>query len=662
MAQRTALLLGGTKMVERHLRRALPADVDMIEMRTIEAAMRRLEDDSVAILVFGPTLRRSLALVTTLRSDPRTSRVPLVVVYRDDQRSDVDRHLAGRYKADAYVIQSRAQRELEAAIGAAMAAPRSDLGMPSELLDALPLAAVSALTQDITQFAQAAAGGQPAIETTLELDAFDLVEEAGDDSSDSATQMLDVSDFADMEEIEEIEPQADLEVVEPLEELGIGDLLGATAENLPQVDSVVTLGDLDVIEVELEELSDTGMRANAAPQANMMAILPEELPLEELDAKLLDVGEVDAIEISMVDDEEMLDIDDLVVESDELTDDDDSILEDFGDIEELDEIEPFEASTETDHETEVALADEIELLDEDLAALSAEPMELEAVALGGSSRASDIAIEALDITEMEADDDYDDLVATGAATMVEAVHVEAVDVEAVDVEAVDVEELGPTDELVEIDDVVEVAELAPAAVAPVVAAAAPTSASAPAPTAPAFATATQADTVAGESAEVETVVLPPQRQRHASSTELLSSNLSELTSLITKLQAALSDIDRLEGENAELRAELEAKSASAAPTTASDGAELEAARAELAKAQTSLQEAEQLGLEAMAANETAQAQIVALQAAQAAASAETGRERKAQQSELAAARDAVAGYQASAAAAKELLRKAIEQL
>ena len=34
------------------------------------------------------------------------------------------------------------------------------------------------------------------------------------------------------------------------------------------------------------------------------------------------------------------------------------------DIEELDEIEPFEASTETDHETEVALADEIEGDDE----------------------------------------------------------------------------------------------------------------------------------------------------------------------------------------------------------------------------------------------------------------------------------------------------------
>ncbi len=615
MAQRTALLLGGTKMVERHLRRALPADVDMIEMRTIEAAMRRLEDDSVAILVFGPTLRRSLALVTTLRSDPRTSRVPLVVVYRDDQRSDVDRHLDGRYKADAYVIQSRAQRELEQAIVAAMAAPRSDLGMPSEQLDALPLAAVSALTQDITQFAQAAAAGQPKVETTLELDAIDLVEEPGGDPSESATQMLDVLDFAD---IEEIEPQVDADALEPLEEIAVAEI--SAAPRSADADAVATLGDLDIVELELEELSDSGMRSAAAPQATTMAILPEELPLEELDAELLDVGEVEAMDVAMVDDEDLLDIEDLVVDNAEQAADD-SILEDLGDIEELDEIEPFEASTQTDHETELGLADEIELLDEDLAALSAEPVEVEAVALGGSSRASDIAIEALDITEMEPEEAEAE---ADAADSIEAVEVEAVEVEAVEVEAV------------------EVAELAPE----------PAAAPAPEPGA-----APAAEAKAEVAAEV---VVPPQRHRHASSTELLSSNLSELTTLITKLQAALSDIDRLEGENAELRAELEAKAGATGPAGA--GAELEAVRAELAKAQAALQEAEQLGMEAMAASEAAQAQVAALQSAQAAAAAEAERERKALQAELAAARDTVAGHQASAAAAKELLRKAMEQL
>lgn len=642
MAQRTALLLGGTKMVERHLRRALPAYVDMIEMRTIEAAMRRLEDDSVAILVFGPTLRRSLALVTTLRSDPRSARVPLVVVYRDDQRSDVERHLEGRYKADAYVIQSRAQRELEAAIGAAMSAPRSDLGMPSEQLDALPLAAVSALTQDITQFAQAAASSKPKVETTLELDAMDLVEESGGDPSESATQMLDVLDFAD---IEEIEAQAEADALEPLEVLGIAEV--SAPSRTPSADSAVTLGDLGIVEVELEEVSDSGMRAPAAPQANTMAILPEELPLEDLDAELLDVGEDEALDVALVDDEEVLEIEELEAAGAEDAVVDDSILEDLGDIEELDEIEPFEASTQTDLETDVGLAEEIELLDEDLAALPTEPAELEAVVLGDSSRPSDIAIEELDITDMEveedpATEDAAEAVAPGAAldvVEVEAVQVvEAAPVEVLEAEAVEIASVDEVVELADVAEVLEVVELPPAA-APV--------ATPPAPVA-----------AAAEPAEAEPV-LPPQRHRHASSTELLSSNLSELTSLITKLQAALNDIDRLEGENAELRAELEAR-ANAAETTASvnASAELDATRAELAKAQAALQEAEQLSLDAMAASEAAQAQVATLQAAQ----AEAEHERNSLQAQLISARDAAAGHQANAAAAKELLRKAIDQL
>ncbi len=618
MSKRTGLLLGGTKMVERHLRRALPTDTEMIEVRSIEAAMKRLDEEEVTVLVFGPTLRRSLALVTTLRSDGKTATLPLVVVYRDDQRTEVSRHLEGKYKADAYVIQSRAQRDLEPAIAAALkgGGAAGDLHVASEHLEALPFGAVSALTQDVSSLAHAVQF--PQVDSTLELDAIDLEEIGTDDPSDSATQMMDVLEFED--DLEEV-PADDEEEDAVLE--------------LSEADFVATTGDNQVLTTQTRTDGD---------------FLPEALPLEELDSELLAAGEddvpqaqtptaaataepaeADADELLMDDDVEDLESavedasapDDFATDSEaEALEDDASILEDLDDIEELAEIEPFEVSTVTDIASHgdsgdggdgiAGLAIDIEAELEDAGDLEAEAIDAEDLA-AEEVEAEDVSAEDVSAEDVSAEDVSAEDVSPEDVSPedVSAEDVSAEDVSAEDVSAEDVSAEDVSAEDVSAD-VVEDLKAAPVA----------GSGSGAQAVSPASADASQAQ--AGGAAQSSA---RPQRQ--ISSSGLLSSNLSELSSLIEKLQTALTDIERLEGENAALRQSLADKA-----TSQASGEQLEAARARAIAAETA------------AATATARAHS-AEEAAQASSAA-----RAASEGELAAAQLSLADAKAALSAAK----------
>jgi len=191
MSQSEVLLVGGTKMVERHLRKALPEGTSLKVLRTMEQAIRRMAEQPTDLLVLGPSMRRSLAMVTTIRRDSDQS-LGLVVVYRDDQRENVKRHLEGRYTADAYVMQSKVSKEIGNALEKALAATRESMVTAIdelheiEELEELPVEAVSNVTSDLSRDASDAQDAQ-----TVQMDVVSA--EEGDESLDEdATQVMDV--------------------------------------------------------------------------------------------------------------------------------------------------------------------------------------------------------------------------------------------------------------------------------------------------------------------------------------------------------------------------------------------------------------------------------------------------------------------------------------
>ncbi|MCB9739785.1 MAG: hypothetical protein H6747_10995 [Deltaproteobacteria bacterium] len=553
MSKGTALLIGGTKMVERHLRRALPEELDMVTLRTLDQAMRRLDEGGVSILVFGPTLRRSLALVQTMRADARYRTVPLVVVYRDDQRADVSRHQEGRQQADAYVMQSKAQRELEAAIEAAMSKQSDGLGEPSDLLEDLPLEAVSALTTEVSEAALAAKyAAVPVVETTLEFDAIEEISDEEVEADETSTVMLDVVAIDDDDDDvlpEALEEAIELEAVELIE---LEELPLAEVEEISEID-VVAEG--DVLPVELVELEE----------------IVAEVELEPEEAEEIAVA------------------DDLIEE-----------------IEAIDELTPFEVSTVTDIDAEAVELDaaSVHVLPDSLEE-AAEELDVDLVELDSVETIEEAAIEEIAAVELVEDVVVEEIAAEDLA--IEDVTVEEVAVEEVAVEEVAVEE------------------------------------------------------VAVEEVAVEAEVVPKQRARHQSSTELLTSNLNELTSLIGKLQAALADIERLESENAELR---EAKEAAEAQlgSVSGKGKEAEAAKAafdaERARYEEQLGAAERTGAAALSRAESAEAKAEAAEAQAEAAEARV----TTLQAEVDRCKAELAKRDDAAGAAAALLREAAARL
>ena len=136
------LLVGGTKILERALQTAVQAP--LVSVGTIEEAMRVLDERPAGLVVFGPTLRRSLAMVSTCRREGLTE-PKLLVVYRDDQRDEVKRHMKGKSVADRYVIQSRIGKDLEPAAAELWSGAQLTQRGTNDDLEEIPLEALEDL-------------------------------------------------------------------------------------------------------------------------------------------------------------------------------------------------------------------------------------------------------------------------------------------------------------------------------------------------------------------------------------------------------------------------------------------------------------------------------------------------------------------------------------
>ena len=346
MSQPHVLLVGGTKMVERHLRKALPEGGKLKVMRTMEQAMRKMAEGPTDLLVLGPSMRRALAMVTTIRRDGDLS-LGLIVVYRDDQRENVKRHLEGRHTADAYVMQSKVSKEIVPALTKALAAEHANMDTSiDELheideLEELPLEAVSNVTSDVSQDAREVAtvqmdvvGSEDPIEpldedATQVMDVIhglnaDALEEAGEEAGEGEVLgAFDLDDDVLVDELEEIDDLEELEEIEEIEEVD-------EIEEIEEIEPFEEGTDTDVVELEPELMSseiemvddEEFAPADEVTVQTELVAEGEADDLEELDAELLEELEV----------EEELDgdlpttllvesLDDAVLELDEVSDD-----------------------------------------------------------------------------------------------------------------------------------------------------------------------------------------------------------------------------------------------------------------------------------------------------------------------------------------------------
>ena len=343
MSEAIALLVGGTKVLERELQNHLP--MPLVSVATIEEAAKILGERPTRVIVLGPTLRRALATVTTLRREGQTD-PRLMVVYRDDQRDEVKRHQKGRQVADSYIAQSRIQRE----VGPALARM---LGNSSE--SSLEEISADALTSE-----EVAAEDAPPPVTTAELEPLDgatLSPPALDGDQRAQTLEGDILEFLD---------EFPMEEDELLEELDDGEL---------------TLEDLPLEELPLEELTLEELPLDDLPLAELSAALEPSLSGGDLPQAS---GEHDLLSSELLEDMsdslEDIELEELSLESAEIVSADaDGVLsaelDSLEDVEEVvtaDLIEEVSANTERFEELEaVELMEDLEDSQEDAPAVEA---------------------------------------------------------------------------------------------------------------------------------------------------------------------------------------------------------------------------------------------------------------------------------------------------
>ncbi len=642
MSKRHCLLIGGTKMVERHLRSSVPADVEVVVLRSMEQAMRRMDQHPVQLLVFGPTMRRGLAMVGTLRRDRARLGVGLIVVYRDDQRADVQRHAEGDKVADAYIMQSKASRELGGAVTMTLARVESGLGVVSELLEELPMEALSPMTGDVSMLAAAAASASDAtarVEDLEELGVIDvadieLVEDDGPDDGDSATQVLDLSDIeAALDDGDLIEIDDELmEIDDELMEID-GDLLeeDVLPSEMLQGDDLEEIGAFEgETETDLDQLSSTLIHDIASEEVLDLSSTTGDGADDEIE-------EIDMAELEELEEVEVGELEELEeVELEELALDD---LEEIvtGEVELLDGDDVAEADTAA----EQAAADQAAAAQAAAEQAAAEQAAAEQAA-ADKAAAEQAAAEQAAAEQAAADKAAaEQAAAEQAAAEQAAAEQAAADKAAADKAAADQ----------------AAADKAAADNAAADKAAADQAAADQAATDQAAAVVSAAaDPVGGEGSPAGDTTSARRRARHQSSAQFMAENLSELGKMLTTLQAATDEISRLEGENLDLQDQIEALEAAGGANESA--LRIAAGEAALAVAHTATIDAQAKTVVAEAALAEAQGQIEASEARAVAAEARAD-ELKSQVGDL---RKAASRQSGAIAAASALLKQAAQHL
>lgn len=256
-----SLILGGTNVLERLIQGALGAAP--IVVGSVEEVNAQLQKHPEAIVVLGPTFRRSLAAVGQIRPEGKSA-PQIVVIYRDDQKDEVKRHQKGKTIADKYVLQSRANKDLEPAL--------TSLGAQDE----------------------------EEIETIELIDDAVVIDDSGLELLEDDAEEMAADDITDVEEDEPLAATILMDVVslsaDALEEEPTTPMTGrATAHN-------EVLGELDVEELDAEEivetlepeaieLTDEGDDLESLEEMLDEAVLEEETHVEE-EAESLDTSDL----------------------------------------------------------------------------------------------------------------------------------------------------------------------------------------------------------------------------------------------------------------------------------------------------------------------------------------------------------------------------------
>ncbi len=275
-----SLILGGTSVLERSIHSAL--GVAPIVVGSVEEVASQLASHPDAIVILGPTYRRALAAVAQIRPEGKTA-PRIVVVYRDDQKDEVKRHQKGKTVADKYVQQSRANKDLEPALTALVAAD-------VEEIDAVEL------EEDDGEelIGELDAGSLELLEDDAEDVAMEDLEVLEDEAPLAPTVMLDVVTLSvDALEDEPTEPMPGRATAhnEVLGELDVEELDGEEiVESLePEAIELTEDGDdLDSLEEVLDEATlEEDTEAEDEAQALDAADLHEDEPAAEPDPTLL---------------------------------------------------------------------------------------------------------------------------------------------------------------------------------------------------------------------------------------------------------------------------------------------------------------------------------------------------------------------------------------
>jgi hypothetical protein len=252
-----------------------------------------LDERRVGLIVFGPMLRRSLAMVATLRREGQTT-PRMLVVYRDDQREEVKRHMKGRIVADRYVIQSRIAKDLAPAASELWhGAGRAD----TRDLEDLPAAAMAAEGATREMSILELGGDEPPPTPAFDdsrhgevLGAFDgsaFAEEQDDDLALEEVEEFEMLDDAMLEELPQGGNTLELSLDDLVEELEPVELSEEEAgETLEELDGAELIEELEAEELDVDALEEEAAAPaqDAEPLAEMVDgdDLIEEFELEPL--------------------------------------------------------------------------------------------------------------------------------------------------------------------------------------------------------------------------------------------------------------------------------------------------------------------------------------------------------------------------------------------
>ncbi len=298
MSEAIILLVGGTKVLERELQNA--ANLPLVSVATMEEGVKIMTEKPTAAIVLGPTLRRALAMVSTLRREGQAE-PKLMVVYRDDQRDEVKRHQRGKSVADSYIAQSRIQREVGPGLRELLAQSQvtniaGDDFSADNATQMLDLMTIEIEEEDLPPAPPVQMVGElddEVLEPFEELTDGDMLEEVLQEVGDELIEDLEPDEDTAIEELVALDAVEELTELVPsseVESLEAGDLVEELSDSLEQIE------DFDAIEFDDDDLDlpEQSIEPTSASTAEVTAIAAEVRAIAAGALELPELGPLDA--------------------------------------------------------------------------------------------------------------------------------------------------------------------------------------------------------------------------------------------------------------------------------------------------------------------------------------------------------------------------------